>query len=866
MKPKVSENIKKIKERIIQTNQLVELFKTKEKELVQHKECVVSLEQKLGKTKTQVDTLNRENEIFQQVAQQFRSEVEQLKKELAQKNDLIIEHASLKNDLKRIRTENDKLGKRINSLEVLKSQLERKVQEGEVAIDMRENQEKEITRLKKELEKKEERLKNETKNLQQKLNDFKDLQQKLNDSKDLQQKLNDSKKQVSTLQRENREMLNLKKQNSEIERLKNGNKDLQQKLNDSQKQVVTLRHEINLSSKASSQSKSDTDQRVIVLIEKIQSMKQDIENLETQKRALQDLVTVQQVELLKSQQAKKSELLSQVNEIERFYNKSKEFSSQDSVPKSSVQPSEERLSKSIASGKNVQNSCSSISKKDSMKVKDNLNKSKRNNVQENVLSVFEVTKNNTGVRKRKSTRVASSPTNSLPKKATQSKKRKIDNKAESESLKAKVSFDRIDDLDFIKETINNFRLSSQNSLQLMDTLRQFAYEKSSIFLQAIDELLRNLDTPIYLDNENDDDILRNFTREGAFFLIRIPAVLPQKETNVLLFLWFLFSEFPTSRLLDKVFSWANEKTLLAGINSDEIFDLGYFCRLCRVYVTLCRAVNDLQRARIFCYDILREKTNYQFIQYLFVNIARIWPVILKIPKSSYANPFSLDEFFILRTIESIVARIFIERMREESIHKMYNTFIQCCSWTEPHQAPSLKEILQILANILQSEEFHDRCSKEYFQDQFQEYRFNLVKSCELAATWWRWDDVFERFIGQILWPLVKDEKGKDTPLEIIGEVCRPRLSEREDKMGVVEIRERITLSLDECCPVSFTLQVQAAQVLVKLANGNPRYYQDVLSWYLNLEKEKSRQLSKSFTDDLEYIQTYISNHIKIVCE
>ncbi|CAG8573542.1 7044_t:CDS:10 [Diversispora eburnea] len=838
MKPKVSENIKKIKE-----------------QLVQHKECVLSLEQKLGKMKTQVDTLNRENEIFQQVAQQFRSEVEQLKKELAQKNDLIIEHASLKTDLKRIRTENDKLGKRINSLEVLKSQLELKIQEGEVAINIRESQEKEITHLKNELEKKEEQFKkdqsdkaiidskiiklqrdfsttkientrllkelgqqnkevlnlqNQNTEIERLKNETKNLQQKLNDSKDLQQKLNDSKKQVSTLQRENREILNLKKQNSEIERLKIGNKDLQQKLNDSQKQVVTLRHEINLSSKASSQSKSDTDQRVSVLIEKIQSMKQDIENLETQKRALQDLVTVQQVELLKSQQSKKSELLSQVNEIERFYNKSKEFTSQDSISKSSMQTSEERLSESIASGKNVQ---ILISKKDSTKAKDNLNKSKRNNAQDTVLSVFGTTKNNTGLRKRKATGiVSSSSTNSLLKKMTQSKKRKIDNKAENKSLKAKVSFDRIDDLDFIKETINNFRLSSQDSLQLMDILRQFAYEKSSIFLQAIDELLHNFDTPIYLDSENDDDILRNFTREGAF-LIQIPTVL-----------------------LDKVFSWANEKTLLAGINSDEIFDLGYFW----------------------------EKTNYQFIQYLFVNVARIWPVTLKITKSFYANPFPLDELFILRTIESIVARIFIERMREETIHKMYNTFIQCCSWTEPHQVLPLKEILQNLADILQSEEFHDRCSKEYFQDQFQEYRFNLVKSCELAATWWRWDDVFERFIGQILWPLVKDEKGNNTPLEIIGEVCRPRLSEREDKMGVVEIRERITLSLDECCPVSFTLQVQAAQVLVKLANGNPRYYQDVLSWYLNLEKEKSRQLSKSFTDDLEYIQTYIANYsIKI---
>lgn len=171
---------------------------------------------------------------------------------------------------------------------------------------------------------------------------------------------------------------------------------------------------------------------------------------------------------------------------------------------------------------------------------------------------------------------------------------------------------------------------------------------------------------------------------------------------------------------------------------------------------------------------------------------------------------------------------------------MYTTFIQCCSWTEPHRVPSLKEILQNLGDILQSEEFHDRCSKEYFQgksllsydaslqitnekrypfsiDQFQEYRFNLVKSCELASTWWQWDDVFERFIGQILWPLVKDEKGKDIPLEIIGEICRPRLSEYEDKMGVAEIRKRISLSLDERCPGTFDV---LPLIILKLKKKN----------------------------------------------
>ncbi|CAG8781869.1 13132_t:CDS:2, partial [Racocetra persica] len=152
-KPKSSENIKKLKERIIQTNQLLNLFKTKEKELTQHKESIAFLEQNQTKSKTQLALLNKEIEVFRKAAQQFRTEAENLKQDLDQKNAQLKDQSAMTVEIKRLRSENDKLGKRVKSLEVLKDQLEFKVQESDATNDIRENQKKEISRLKKELEK-----------------------------------------------------------------------------------------------------------------------------------------------------------------------------------------------------------------------------------------------------------------------------------------------------------------------------------------------------------------------------------------------------------------------------------------------------------------------------------------------------------------------------------------------------------------------------------------------------------------------------------------------------------------------------------------------------------------------------------------
>ncbi|CAJ0649935.1 14562_t:CDS:2, partial [Entrophospora sp. SA101] len=116
-KPKVSENVKKVKERIIHSNTLLQLYKGKEKEMEQYTTELANLKEKLSKSDSQLFVLNKEND-----------------------------------DIQQLRRENDEFSKKIRVLETLKGRLEHKINENKLAKMLSENERHEIIKLKKDLE------------------------------------------------------------------------------------------------------------------------------------------------------------------------------------------------------------------------------------------------------------------------------------------------------------------------------------------------------------------------------------------------------------------------------------------------------------------------------------------------------------------------------------------------------------------------------------------------------------------------------------------------------------------------------------------------------------------------------------------
>ncbi|RIB00471.1 hypothetical protein C2G38_1195763 [Gigaspora rosea] len=586
-------------------------------------------------------------------------------------------------EIKRLRSENDKLGKRAKSLEALKDQLEFKVQESDATNDMRENQKKEISRLKKELDKKDElcrksqsakeildtkvkKLQKEVENLNELLLEYKSETNTLRDEKnekdtiieslnqqledlsrqainadELKQDINELKIQIQAAHDENikkqrecsqhsKALCRLKKQNTSIEELKRENLDLQNKLQETHKQISNMCSENSMSGNIMHEE-SNTSQHVIVLVKEIRSLKDDIKKLETQKRALQDLVTSQQVEILQLQTSKKSDAFARVNAIEALYNKSSSVILQDqsfqtsSVCDVTASPIPDNMeissnSSTVTDAKNLISQVKEINR--IIAPQKRVSQIKKKLTDQPAVKTRLIEEKNRG-RKRKNLdeTISPSPNTNLKIKTESLKRRKMVNEPKAK-LKVAEVLSHIDDL---------------ASILLIDVFRQFAFEKSPVLFQAVDELLHHIDTPLYLGDVDNNDQLKIYTRVNSLS-IQLPAILPSKETNVILFLWLLFVEFPSSKLIDKMLLWANEKIMVAGI-LEEPLDLAYLCRLYRIFIALCRIINDIQRARILCYDIIREKTNNDSIHYFMENTARIWPNVLKASISN-RNPES----------------------------------------------------------------------------------------------------------------------------------------------------------------------------------------------------------------------------------
>ncbi|CAJ0628166.1 18605_t:CDS:10 [Entrophospora sp. SA101] len=254
------------------------------------------------------------------------------------------------------------------------------------------------------------------------------------------------------------------------------------------------------------------------------------------------------------------------------------------------------------------------------------------------------------------------------------------------------------------------------SMCLMSFLRQnFTLEKFDVLTNILNEIICGLDTPIYLNIYSNiiDDETKSYPRKSSLKNpndIKLPVILPDKEKDIILFLVHLISEEYENEFFEKILFWISDKIISY---KDENLNLGYISRLCRLFVAICRTLNEIQRVRILCYDICREKTNNNFVLSILANTAVIWPCTLKMP-----NDFDYDVIESLKKGHSIFLNIFeciavdcIKEIKDSNISKLEETFTRFCSWNQTHEVPSLQEIFDNLINFVSSPEFHEFCNQ-----------------------------------------------------------------------------------------------------------------------------------------------------------
>ncbi|XP_067385763.1 little elongation complex subunit 1 isoform X2 [Emydura macquarii macquarii] len=191
--------------------------------------------------------------------------------------------------------------------------------------------------------------------------------------------------------------------------------------------------------------------------------------------------------------------------------------------------------------------------------------------------------------------------------------------------------------------------------------------------------------------------------------------------------------------------------------------------LCRVYVGICRQLGDLERARLFCYSLLKEDFPQSAKLTLF--ITNVWDDI-----------FSFQG--VINKAMQLIAR---QRARGEVLHCL-SAYL---SWEKspPLDAGIMVSSLLLAIQLYPKMEF--QLSERYGED-LSESTWECILAIDLLCSHLKWGWTHDNIISKELWPVmdkwVKHRKGHETipstpdiivasTLRLIGRLCQIGLKE-----------------------------------------------------------------------------------------
>ncbi|XP_035172623.1 little elongation complex subunit 1 isoform X2 [Oxyura jamaicensis] len=169
--------------------------------------------------------------------------------------------------------------------------------------------------------------------------------------------------------------------------------------------------------------------------------------------------------------------------------------------------------------------------------------------------------------------------------------------------------------------------------------------------------------------------------------------------------------------------------------------------LCRVYTGTCRQLGDLERARLFCYSLLKE--GFPDAVKLILFITNIWP-----------------DIFLFEGAINKAMQLIIRKSANDDVLACLSTYL---SW---EQSSSLDAGIMISNLLLEMQscpkvEFHK--SERYGED-LSEDAWQYIFAIDLLCTNLKWDWTHDNVISKVLWPSmdkwVKKRKEHETAQSI----------------------------------------------------------------------------------------------------
>ncbi|NXG04461.1 ICE1 protein, partial [Sakesphorus luctuosus] len=191
--------------------------------------------------------------------------------------------------------------------------------------------------------------------------------------------------------------------------------------------------------------------------------------------------------------------------------------------------------------------------------------------------------------------------------------------------------------------------------------------------------------------------------------------------------------------------------------------------LCRVYVGICRQLGDLERARLFCYSLLKE--DFPDLDKMILFITNVWP-----------------DIFVFQGVINKAMQLVV---RQSASSEMLPCLSAYLTWEQSSSLDAGKMVSNLLLEM-------QSCTKVKFQlsehcgEDLSEDAWQYIFAVDLLCSHLKWDWTHDNVISKVLWPSmdkwVKKRKGHETAQPIRDSVIALtlRLIGRLGQLGLKE--------------------------------------------------------------------------------
>ncbi|XP_065485940.1 little elongation complex subunit 1 [Caloenas nicobarica] len=169
--------------------------------------------------------------------------------------------------------------------------------------------------------------------------------------------------------------------------------------------------------------------------------------------------------------------------------------------------------------------------------------------------------------------------------------------------------------------------------------------------------------------------------------------------------------------------------------------------LCRVYIGICRQLGDLERARLFCYSLLKE--DFPDSEKLVLFITNVW-----------------SDIFVFQGAINKAMQLVVRRSASNEMLACLSAYL---NWEQSSSLDAGVMVSNLLSEMQSCPKVEFQLSEQYGED-LSDNAWQYIFAIDLLCSHLKWDWTHDNVISKVLWPSMdkwaKNRKRHETALSI----------------------------------------------------------------------------------------------------